>query len=80
MGTIKNGMVISKFDGSMFLAMTKQLYEWFSPTGRQSVTAFTLYSHHHIMKFSRVITIDRSDVHAKGQGHRSKVKVIEVKT
>ena len=32
------------------------------------------------MKFSGVITIDRSDVHAKDQGRRSKVKVSEVKT
>ena len=33
-----------------------------------------------IMKFSGVITIDKSDVHAKGQGQRSKVKVTEVMT
>ena len=32
------------------------------------------------MKFSGVITSDRSDVHAKGQGQRSKVKVTEVTT
>ena len=31
-----------------------------------------------IMKFSGVITSDRSDVHAKGQGQKSKVKVTEV--
>ena len=31
------------------------------------------------MKFSGVITIDKSDVDAKGQGQRSKVKVPEVK-
>ena len=31
------------------------------------------------MKFSAVITIDKSDVHAEGQGQRSKVKVTEVK-
>ena len=38
-------------------------------------------SHHPIiMKFSRVITMVRSDVHAKGQGQRSKVKVTEVNT
>ena len=43
-----------------------------------SVTPFSLCSHHHIiMKFSGVITIDRS-VHAKGQGQRSKVKATEV--
>ena len=46
-----------------------------------SVTPFWLCSHHRIiMKFSRVITNDKSDVHAKGQGQRSKVKVTEVNT
>ena len=40
-----------------------------------------LCSHHPIiMKFSGVITSDKSDVHAKGQGQRSKVKVTEVTT
>ena len=46
-----------------------------------SVTPFWLCSHHRIItKFSAVITNDRSDGHAKGQGHRSKVKVTEVTT
>ena len=46
-----------------------------------SVTPFWLCSHHCIiMKFSGVITSDKSDVHAKGQGQRSKVKVTEVTT
>ena len=46
-----------------------------------SVTHLRLVSHHHIiMEFSRVITNDRSDDHAKGQGHGSKVKVTEVMT
>ena len=46
-----------------------------------SVTPFWLCSHHRIiMKFSGVITNDRSDVHAKGQGQRSKVKVTELMT
>ena len=31
----------------------------------------SLCSHHRIMKFSGIITNDRSDVHAKGQGQRS---------
>ena len=76
-----------------FLAATKQLYEWFSPSVcpsvclsvrpsvRLSVTPFWLCSHQPIiMKFSGVITSDKSDVHAKGQGQRSKVKVTEVTT
>ena len=38
-------------------------------------------SHHRIiMKFPGVITMVKSDVHAKGQGQRSKVKVTEVNT
>ena len=38
-------------------------------------------SHHRIiMKFSGVITMVRSDVHARGQGQRSNVKVTEVNT
>ena len=32
------------------------------------------------MKFSGVIAIDKSDVHARGKGQESKVKVTEVKT
>ena len=73
----------------LFLAATKQLYKWYFPSVRPSVclsvrpsvTPFWLCSHHRIiMKFSGVITSDRSDVHAKGQGQRSKVKVTEVTT
>ena len=46
-----------------------------------AVTPFSLCSHHGIiMKFSGVITNDKSDVNAKVQGQRSKVKVTEVKT
>ena len=72
-----------------FLAATKQLYDWFSPSVRlsvclsvcPSVTPFSPCSHHRIiMKFAGVITNDKSDVHAKGQGQRSKVKVTEVMT
>ena len=48
---------------------------------RLSVTPFSPCSHHHIiMKFSGVITMVKSDVHAKDQGQRSKVKVTEVNT
>ena len=48
---------------------------------RPSVTPFSPCSHHRIiMKFSGVITNDKNDVHAKGQGQRSKVKVTEVNT
>ena len=46
-----------------------------------SVTPFWLCFHHYIiMTFSGVITSDRSEVHAKSQGQRSKVKVTEVTT
>ena len=48
---------------------------------RLSITPFWLCSHHRIiMKFSGVITTDQGNVHAKGQGQRSKVKVTEVTT
>ena len=48
---------------------------WMGPSIRPSVcpsvTPFSLCScHRNIMKFLGVITIDKSDVHAKGQGHR----------
>ena len=73
----------------LFLAATKQLYDWFSPSVRPSVrlsvrpsvTPFSPCSHHRIIiKFSGVITMVKSDVRAKGQGQRSKVKVTEVNT
>ena len=68
-----------------FLAATKQLYEWFSPSVRLSVclsvTPFWLCYHHRIiLKVSGVITKDQGKVHAKGQGQRSKFKVTEVTT
>ena len=45
-----------------------------------SVTPFSQCSSYHIiMKFSGAITTDRSNVHAKEQGQRSKVMVTEVK-
>ena len=48
---------------------------------RPSVTPFAPCSNYRIiMKFSGVITMVRSDVHAKGQGQRSKAKVTEVNT
>ena len=51
------------------------------PSVRPSVTPFWLCSPHRIiMKFSGVITNDKSKVHAKGQGQRLKVKVTEVTT
>ena len=46
---------------------------WMVQSVRLSVTPYWLCSHHRIiMKFSGVITSDRSDVHAKGQGQRSR--------
>ena len=63
----------------VFLAVTKQLYKHFFLSVRLSVCLWCFFHCHRIiMKFSEVITIDRSDVHAKGQGQRSKVKVTEV--
>ena len=74
----------------IFLAATKQLYKWYfrlsvrlsvCPSVCLSVTPFWLCSHHRIIiKFSWVITNEKSKVHAKGQGQRSKVKVTEVTT
>ena len=69
----------------LFLAAIKQLYEWYflsvCLSVRLSVTPFWLCSHHCIiMKFSGVITNDRSDVHAKGQGQSFKVQVTQVTT
>ena len=59
---------------------TTQLCEWFCLSVCLSHT-FSLCCHLCIiMKFSEAITIDISDVHAKDQGQRSKVKVTEVKT
>ena len=45
-----------------------------------SFTLFWLCSHRIIMKFSGVITKEQGNVHAKGQGQWSKVKVTEVTT
>ena len=70
---------------SSFLAATKQFYEWYFSSVCLSVclsvTPFWLCSHHCIItKCSGVITNDKSDVHAKGQDQRSKVKVTEATT
>ena len=67
----------------IFLAATTQLYEWYFYLSvclsvvclsvRLSITPFRLCSHHRIiMKFSGVITNDQGNVHAKGQGQRSR--------
>ena len=65
----------------LFLTATKQLYVWFKPSVRLSITSFWQCSCHRIIiKFSGVITIDKSDVHAKDQGQTSKVKATKVKT
>ena len=60
----------------VFLAVTKQLYECFIPSVRLS------HLFHYvriIMKFSGVIFIDRSDVHAKDHSQRSEVTVTRSK-
>ena len=69
-----------------FLATTKQLYEWFSssvcpfvcPSVCNTFSIMLPSSYHH--EIFRSDSINRNDVHAKGQGQRSKVKVTEVKT
>ena len=89
----RNTICILPVNAWPFLAATKQLYKWYfpsvrlsvrpsvCPSVRLSVTPFSPCSHHRIiMKFSGVITMVKSDVHAKGQGQRSKVKVTEVNT
>ena len=40
---------------------------------------FAMFLSSIIIKFSEIITIDRNDVHAKGQGQRSEVQATEVK-
>ena len=73
--------VLPVFCFVLFLAATKQLYEWYFLSVRPSVTPFWLCFHHRIiMKFSGVITKDQGKIHAKGQGQRSKVKITEVTT
>ena len=78
-------IIVTHKSSYCFLAATKQLYKWYFPSVclsvRLSVTPFSPCSHHRIiMKFSGVITMVKSDVYAKGQGQRSKVKVTEVNT
>ena len=54
---------------------------WMAQSVRLSVTTFWLCSRHRIIViFSGVINNERSDVHAKGQGQRSKIKATEVNT
>ena len=65
----------------LYKTATKQLNEWYFLSVCPSVTPFSLCSHLCIiMEFSGIITNDQGKVHAKGQGHRSKVKVTEVTT
>ena len=72
--------LMKKLMSRQFLAVTKQLYEWLRPSVRLSVRHTFLTMFPCSYQFSGVITNDRSDVHAKGQGHRWKVKVTEVIT
>ena len=75
---------INVYENYVFLAATKQLYKWYFPSVRPSVrlsvyhtflTMFPSSYHHEIFR-----SYDQSKVHAKGQGHRSKVKVTGVTT
>ena len=73
----KKSIFIHPFEKQWYYAMTMSV----PPSICLSITPLSICSHYHIiMKFSGVITIDRRDVHTKGQGQRSKVKVLEVKT
>ena len=72
----------------MFLFSCDQAALWMVLSIRQFVTHFFYYVpvtvwlcsfHRIIMQFSGVIIIDKSDVHAKSQGQKSKMKVREVK-
>ena len=70
---------------SIFIFSCDQAAVWMvqsvCPSVCLSVTPFWLCSHYRIItKFSGVITYARSDVHAKGHDHRSKVKFKEVTT
>ena len=75
---------ISRSHGSIVFSCDQAaiwLVQSVRPSVCLSVTPFSPCSHHRIiMKFSGVITMVKSDVHAKGQGQRSKVKVTEVNT
>ena len=72
---------IERSSGEIFLAATKQLYEWYFLSACPSVPPFWLCSHHRIiMKFSGVITKDQGKEQTKSQGQRPKVKVTEVTT
>ena len=62
---------------SIFLPAAKQLYEWFSPSfGHTFLTMFLSFYHHEIFGNDYHW---QNDVHAKGQGQRSKFKVTKVK-
>ena len=71
----------------VLLAGTKQLYEWLVQSVHLSLCLFVCPSHLFTMfpssyyhEISGVITNERSDVHAKDQGERLKIKVTEVKS
>ena len=81
--TFSNGFSFKKYYLSFCLSLCLSVCLSVCPPACLSVpvTPFSLCSRHDIiMEFSGVITNDRSDVYAKVQGQRSKVKVTEVKT
>ena len=72
---VRNRNLLGHNDDILFFSCNQAAYRTLLPVCL-SVTPFSLCSHHHIItKFSGVITIGRRDVHAKGQGQWSKVKV-----
>ena len=62
----------------MFLAATKQLCEWSCLSVSRTISLCSC--HRIIMTFSGVITIDNNNSYGHAEGHRSKVKVAEIKT
>ena len=65
-----------------FLAFMKSIFHFclgcycggYSQNGRSNLSSSLCFHHRIILKFSGVITNDRCDVHAKGQGQRSRAQ------
>ena len=75
-------LVLLRRSALLFLAATKQLYEWYFPSVRLSVCPSVRLSHLFdiIMNFSGIITKDQGKVHAKCSHHRIIMKFSRVIT